>query len=1215
MDTLFNLTNKFIKKAVAFLLVGAMSVTSIYVYAEESHEETTTVENVNPEINTENPTEEISEIVDSDPGTILDVLEENIPEPDEEDTSENVDNVIPEENDVLEESEDNVESDISEESTSEEPASEELASEEPASEELENNTENDTSDESTSEESVSEEPASEESEDNTEIDTSEESISEESTSEEPASEESASEEFDVSEESETENTEDSEVEDTEGSLEESDVEEELSEENVQTIYDYTLEEIAADEVLRAEFINSFENTIFEETVNGSVVTISGLLPEGTSYTIEDVTDYSLYENLISEAIRANYKVYKAYDINLYYHDEIFEPNEWDSFVTVSINDISIDMTVYRIEDDNTVTNIDSEQTDDNLSFNADHFTVYALGATRSAGTTATLKKGELVNVAIKKLVNSAASSYWTGDTTITDIKWSETPFTSTTEIQSSGEPVYIKLDEDGQTVLLYSSADTIYFNSNSSVLFAALTAVEKIDLSRFDTSLVTDYNNMFSDCESLKKIDLSNFNLNGPINIQGLFFGCLQVEEIIFPLNMDLSEIEVNGNSLNLLGYASTPSVKILRNLKANVSSDGLKVPDMDVPNTGSLKNLYYVIDDNNDGIPDTEDIFDNEFPAWNESHTYIRIARSRIGDFSIFNTRIKQLVSSTAGYSTTDNYITKISFVSTPFTSDVEVQAESTDYNENAPIYARLNGTIVELYSPADVVVLEGDYKYLFYEFRALEEINFDIVRYARLRVSISRIFSNCKSLSNISNLINKFDTENVTDMSYMFSGCESLTSLDISNFNMGKVNDMGNMFASCNSLTTLKAPANVISLASNKSASFPSGSGYVWYLDDVDPEFEPDTNTTYTAFITEDSNSHTYIRKTTATLKIGILINRLIKQLANSTATNNSKDSIITSMIFVNTPFANNEGVIHLEQNGGPVLARLNGTTIEIYSDADIIYANADSSRMFYYFNALTSLDISWFDTSNVTNMERIFSTCSNLASLNVSDFNTSKVTDMSFMFDTCKTLTTLNVSGFVTNNVTNMNSMFSGCKSLTSLDVSGFVTNNVTNMCAMFDGCKTLTTLNVSGFVTNKVTTMSRMFSGCESLANLDVSGFVTNNVTNMYAMFDGCKALTTLDVSNFVTNKVTDMSRMFCDCKKLPSLDVSEFDTSSVTNMNCMFMNCQILTSLDVNEFNTSNVTNMGWMFTGCYALATLDISMSNICDIINNCSICVCCISF
>ena len=65
---------------------------------------------------------------------------------------------------------------------------------------------------------------------------------------------------------------------------------------------------------------------------------------------------------------------------------------------------------------------------------------------------------------------------------------------------------------------------------------------------------------------------------------------------------------------------------------------------------------------------------------------------------------------------------------------------------------------------------------------------------------------------------------------------------------------------------------------------------------------------------------------------------------------------------------------------------------------------------------------------------------------------------------MFDGCGSLTSLDLSSFNTFNVTSMNSMFYYCGSLTSLDLSSFNTSNATDMGSMFSGCDYLTTVKV-------------------------------------------------------------------------------------------------------------------------------------------------------
>lgn len=63
---------------------------------------------------------------------------------------------------------------------------------------------------------------------------------------------------------------------------------------------------------------------------------------------------------------------------------------------------------------------------------------------------------------------------------------------------------------------------------------------------------------------------------------------------------------------------------------------------------------------------------------------------------------------------------------------------------------------------------------------------------------------------LSNSTLDVSHFNTEKVTDMSYMFNLCSNLTSLDISNFNTGNVTKIIRMFRDCSALTSLTIGSN---------------------------------------------------------------------------------------------------------------------------------------------------------------------------------------------------------------------------------------------------------------------------------------------------------------------------------------------------------------------------------------------------------------------
>jgi hypothetical protein len=70
-------------------------------------------------------------------------------------------------------------------------------------------------------------------------------------------------------------------------------------------------------------------------------------------------------------------------------------------------------------------------------------------------------------------------------------------------------------------------------------------------------------------------------------------------------------------------------------------------------------------------------------------------------------------------------------------------------------------------------------------------------------------------------------------------------------------------------------------------------------------------------------------------------------------------------------------------------------------------------------------------------VTVMNRMFANMSNLANLNLSSFDTSQVTEMSNMFYNTPNLTSLDLSTFDTSKVTDMNSIFALANSYVSKD----------------------------------------------------------------------------------------------------------------------------------------------------------------------------------
>ena len=243
--------------------------------------------------------------------------------------------------------------------------------------------------------------------------------------------------------------------------------------------------------------------------------------------------------------------------------------------------------------------------------------------------------------------------------------------------------------------------------------------------------------------------------------------------------------------------------------------------------------------------------------------------------------------------------------------------------------------------------------------------------------------------------------------------------------------------------------------------------------------------------------------------------------------------------------------------------------------------VKANPNSGKLFNYMKNVKEIDLTYLDTSNVTDMQAMFQWCENLEKIiGLENFNMEKVEYLRYMFSNCHKLQTLNLENFKTSNVKNMDRMFQNCISLISIDVSSFDTSNVENMNRMFAGTKIDDVPNymklqriigLENFDTSKVTDMYGMFGGCSSLTDLDLRSFDTSGVTDMSYMFNDCRSLKELKLSNkFITNNVITMVSMFQRCNSLTTLDLRSFDISKVTDMSRMFYNTTNLKPIYIGE---------------------------------------------
>lgn len=235
-------------------------------------------------------------------------------------------------------------------------------------------------------------------------------------------------------------------------------------------------------------------------------------------------------------------------------------------------------------------------------------------------------------------------------------------------------------------------------------MFYNCNKLTSIDLSNFDTSKVSDMGYMFSDCKSLTSLDLSNFDTGKVTTMISMFSGCAALE------TLDLSNWTVHG------AYAS----RMLYNCNSLAK---LKLCNCDEETISNIINS-------------------SDFPI------------------GYINDETRKLY--------VDEHLIDI----------VPLLPEGWEYRMLYPLYEK-----GQFQNDRNLTVAE--------------------TRVDSSHIDLSRMFSSCSSLESVDT--EDWDTSNVKNMSNMFQNCRALVTLDLSSFNTSKVTNMSNMFDSCNALEAL--------------------------------------------------------------------------------------------------------------------------------------------------------------------------------------------------------------------------------------------------------------------------------------------------------------------------------------------------------------------------------------------------------------------------
>ena len=548
-----------------------------------------------------------------------------------------------------------------------------------------------------------------------------------------------------------------------------------------------------------------------------------------------------------------------------------------------------------------------------------------------------------------------------------------------------------------------TSLDVSNFSNSNAIdiswMFYNCSSLTSLDLSNFNTSNATDTSYMFCKCSSLTTLNLSNFNTNRVTNMSDMFSGCSSLT------TLDISNFDMSSVTKHSFMFYNCTALEELK-----------------TPSTNSIEGIALPI----------------SMYTWADNTKYTNLPVTTGTSLTLHNTTVDgEWLGAYYGLLDEDgDGVKETVYVSGTITDTTPVYGPN--YSKPKPNY-QTYGFYKVLSDHPDVT-------------KAI--INCSLGE----RTNTGCLFAGCTQLESLQFGTN-FDTSKVTDMTYMFHNCKSLTTLDLSNFNTSNVTNMGNMFYGCSALTSLNI--------SNFDTSNVTDMRYM-FID--------------CSSLTSLDVSNFNTSKVTAMFGMFKGCNKLTSlNISNFNTVN------VTSMQYM---FAYCSSLTTLD------LSNFNTSKVE--------YMNG----MFHACSSLTTLDLSNFNTSEVTTMYEMFSSCSSLTTLDTSNFNTSNVKSMSNMFYYCSSLTTLDVSNFNTSKVTKMDYMFSNCSSLISLNISSFNTNNVTTMNSMFKSCSSLTSLDLSNFDMSAVTDATYMFTNCTALDSLKTPKHCTvSDAALPCTMYDG------------------------------------------------------------------------------------------------------------
>ena len=384
---------------------------------------------------------------------------------------------------------------------------------------------------------------------------------------------------------------------------------------------------------------------------------------------------------------------------------------------------------------------------------------------------------------------------------------------------------------------------TMYWNNRLNScenLFQSIDIITKIDLSNFDASEVTSMRNMFLNSIKLEYINFNNINTSSLIDMTQMFTNCYSLKSI------NLSEFDTSKvKSMDLIFYGCSLLTSInLNNLNTSelttmramfyncYSLKEINLINIDTSKVTNIDMLFYecrYLTSLNLNNLDTSKVMIMRGVFYNcrklESLEISKINTSRVYDMSFMFYGCTSLK-----FLNISNFITSkvntmthmfwgcISLISLDLSNFVFDQTEADFLFDQCfalktIIFSKKYRAIVYGYAmfycchsltsiDINMFIFLGDLSFLFSGCNSLVSINSSFVD-TSLVTKMDYIFEDCNSLESID--LSKWSLSRVRSISYMFYGCSSLKYLDLSHFKTSSLIQMKNTFFNCIKLTSL--------------------------------------------------------------------------------------------------------------------------------------------------------------------------------------------------------------------------------------------------------------------------------------------------------------------------------------------------------------------------------------------------------------------------